>query len=245
MNFKLKGHELFVSKMKDQLNLVTSKNRTIVTSFLSPVEQEILKSMVGNKVNLTLEGGYENCERKVAILSNDDMLYTDVVCLHAQYDNRFKVLEHRDLLGCLMHLGIEREQLGDLIVDSQDVYIFTKEKMADFIIRECTNIGRCTLQFEREYAPCISHINRIPIQVNAASLRLDVVVSALGHCSRSKACEWIRQGFVKVNDVVLDEIVLICNNDFVSIRKIGRFQFKEVVSTTKKNRMILCFDQFK
>lgn len=245
MNFKLKGHEMFVSKMKDQINLVASKNRTVVTSFLSPVEQEILVSMAGNKVSVTLDGGYEHSERKVAVISNDDLLFTDVVCLHAQYDNRFKALEHRDLLGCLMHLGIEREMLGDLIVDVQDVYIFTKEKMADFIIQECTSIGRCTLHFERDYTPVITKNNRVSIQVNAASLRLDVVVAALGHCSRSKACEWIRQGFVKVNDVVLDEIVLLCNNDFVSIRKIGRFQFKEVVSTTRKNRMVLCFDQFK
>ena len=245
MNFKLKGHEMFVSKMKDQLSLVVLKNRTIMTSFLSPVEQEILKSMAGNKVIVRFEGGYKNSERKIAILSNEEVYYSDVVCLHACYDDRFKSLSHRDLLGALMHSGIERDQIGDLIVSKQDIYIFCKEKMAEYIMQSCTLIGRCVLNFEIEYDVHIEHSNREEILVNAASLRLDVVVSALGHCSRSMACEWIRQGFVKVNDVVLDEIVLICNNDFVSIRKVGRFQFKEVVSTTRKNRMILCFDQFK
>ena len=245
MNFKLKGHELFVSKMKDQLYLVSSKNRTIMTSFLSPVEQEIVKSMVGNTLDVRFDGGYAQSERKIAILSREQVDYSDVVCLHAVYDSRFKELSHRDLLGALMHLGIERDQLGDLIVDAEDVYIFCKESMADFIQSSCTLVGRCVLNFEVVYDVMIERSNREELVVNAASLRLDCVVAALGHCSRSMACEWIRQGFVKVNDVVLDEIVVLCNNDFVSIRKVGRFQFMQVASTTRKNRMILRFDQFK
>ena len=216
-----------------------------MTSFLSPVEQEILKTLAGNKVKIFFDGGYLLSERKVAVLSLQEEEYSDVVCLHAVYDDRFKKLSHRDLLGALMHLGIEREQLGDLIVDEQDIYVFVKDQMADFVIQECTSIGRSTLDFNREYDVCIQYENRVAIQVNAASLRLDVIVAALGHCSRSMACDWIRQGFVKVNDVVLDEIVLICNNDFVSIRKIGRFQFHGIVSVTRKNRYILSFDQFK
>ena len=231
--------------MRDQLLLVTMRNRTIMTSFLSPVEQEILCQMVGHKAALYLDGGYEQSERKVAVLSNEMVEYSDVVCLHSIYDNRFKELTHRDILGALMHLGIEREQLGDLIVEKKDIYIFVKEKMAEYIKSSCTQIGRCSLNFEEIDGVDLNHVNRVPIQVNAASLRLDVVVAALAHCSRSKASEYIRQGLVKVNDVILDEIVILCNNDFVSIRKIGRFQFKEVVSTTRKNRLILCFDQFK
>ena len=73
-----------------------------------------------------------------------------------------------------------------------------------------------------------------------SSLRLDSVVAQLSHCSRSEALKNIHAGFVKVNDVVLE----LCNNDFVSIRKTGRFQFKEVVSTTKKGRLVLNFDQY-
>ncbi len=49
---------------------------------------------------------------------------------------------------------------------------------------------------------------------------------------------------MKVNDVVLDENRQMCNNDFVSIRKIGRFRFLDVVSTTRKDRFVLRFEKY-
>lgn len=50
---------------------------------------------------------------------------------------------------------------------------------------------------------------------------------------------------MKVNDVVLEENKQLCNNDFVSIRRVGRFQFKEIISKTRKERLVLRFVKFK
>ena len=245
MNFRWKGHELFVSQMSDQIWLACEKNQTIVTFFLTVSEQEIVKSLAGNKISVKFDGGSEHSERKVAIFSWNEAACSDVVCLKSKYDSRFKTLKHPDVLGALMNLGIERNQLGDLIVEDDFVYIFTKESMADYIASSCLQIGKCKMDFHREYDVSFSHSNREPIQIQVASVRLDCIVAALAHCSRSKANDKIRQGFVKVNDIVLDESVNLCNNDFVSIRRVGRFQFLEVVSKTKKGRFNLRFDHFK
>ena len=90
----------------------------------------------------------------------------------------------------------------------------------------------------------ITKNNTKEIRIMCSSLRLDSIVAQLSHCSRSEALKKIHAGFVKVNDVVLEQNLQLCNNDFVSIRKTGRFQFKEVVSTTKKGRLVLNFDQY-
>ena len=227
------GHEVFISQMKDQIRIFQKQNRPIMTYFLSISEQNILQSMVPKNICLVFDGGYENAERKIACFIPEGYEgFSDCVCLHATYNSKFKTLTHSDLLGCLMHSGIERSVIGDLIVQKENLYIF------------CTQIGKCTVHFEECLDYIITENNKKEIHVMCSSLRLDSVVAQLSHCSRSEALKKIHAGFVKVNDVVLEQNLQLCNNDFVSIRKTGRFQFKEVVSTTKKGRLVLNFDQY-
>lgn len=239
------GHEVFISQMKDQIRIFQKQNRPIMTYFLSISEQSILQSMVPKNICLVFDGGYDQAQRKIACFIPEGYEgFSDCVCLHATYNSKFKTLTHSDLLGCLMHSGIERSVIGDLIVQKEDLYIFCKEKISKYIIDNCKQIGKCTVHFEECLDYIITENNKKEIHIMCSSLRLDSVVARLSHCSRSEALKKIHAGFVKVNDVVLEQNLQLCNNDFVSIRKTGRFQFKEVVSTTKKGRLVLNFDQY-
>lgn len=216
-----------------------------MTYFLSISEQSILQSMVPKNICLVFDGGYDQAQRKIACFIPEGYEgFSDCVCLHATYNSKFKTLTHSDLLGCLMHSGIERSVIGDLIVQKEDLYIFCKEKISKYIIDNCKQIGKCTVHFEECLDYIITENNKKEIHIMCSSLRLDSVVAQLSRCSRSEALKKIHAGFVKVNDVVLEQNLQLCNNDFVSIRKTGRFQFKEVVSTTKKGRLVLNFDQY-
>lgn len=216
-----------------------------MTYFLSISEQSILQSMVPKNICLVFDGGYDQAQRKIACFIPEGYEgFSDCVCLHATYNSKFKTLTHSDLLGCLMHSGIERSVIGDLIVQKEDLYIFCKEKISKYIIDNCKQIGKCTVHFEECLDYIITENNKKEIHIMCSSLRLDSVVAQLSHCSRSEVLKKIHAGFVKVNDVVLEQNLQLCNNDFVSIRKTGRFQFKEVVSTTKKGRLVLNFDQY-
>ena len=73
---------------------------------------------------------------------------------------------------------------------------------------------------------------------------MDAIVAQLAHCSRTKASKLIASGLVKLNDVVLEENVQLCDNDYVSIRRVGRFQFNGILAISKKNRLILGFLKF-
>lgn len=239
------GHEVFISQMKDQIRIFQKQNRPIMTYFLSISEQSILQSMVPKNICLVFDGVYDQAQRKIACFIPEGYEgFSDCVCLHATYNSKFKTLTHSDLLGCLMHSGIERSVIGDLIVQKEDLYIFCKEKISKYIIDNCKQIGKCTVHFEECLDYIITENNKKEIHIMCSSLRLDSVVAQLSHCSRSEALKKIHAGFVKVNDVVLEQNLQLCNNDFVSIRKTGRFQFKEVVSTTKKGRLVLNFDQY-
>lgn len=143
-----------------------------------------------------------------------------------------------------MHLGIEREMLGDLVVEDCRIVIFCKNQIADFIRMNCTLVGRVRVSFELVDFVDIQSAQTKEILIHAASTRLDCIVASLAHISRSEATSMIHHGLIKVNDNVLEENRQLCNNDFVSIRKCGRFQFKDVKSTTKKGRLILRFEQY-
>ena len=143
------GHEVFISQMKDQIRIFQKQNRLIMTYFLTISEQAILQNMVPKNICVVFDGGYENAERKIACFIPEGYEgFSDCVCLHATYNSKFKTLTHSDLLGCLMHSGIERSVIGDLIVQEDDLYIFCKEKISKYIIDNCTQIGKCTVHFE-------------------------------------------------------------------------------------------------
>lgn len=245
MKFDYHGHELFISHIQDQIRLSDLRHHTVMTSFLTPVEQEIVKTIVPKNVQMNLFGGYDGAQRKVAcFVPYEDNERFEISILVSKFDNRFKKISHKDILGALMHLGIERETLGDLIVDENRIVIFCKESIRDFIIMNLTSIGRVRVQFEEVDSIEIHTPTTKEILVHASSTRLDCVVASLAHISRSEATRMIHHGLIKVNDIVLEENRQLCNNDFVSIRKCGRFQYKDVQSTTKKGRYILRFEQF-
>ena len=73
--------------------------------------------MVPKNICLVFDGGYDQAQRKIACFIPEGYEgFSDCVCLHATYNSKFKTLTHSDLLGCLMHSGIERSVIGYLIV---------------------------------------------------------------------------------------------------------------------------------
>ncbi len=241
----IKGQEAFLSKIKDQLYSSKVRNKPFLTFFLTPVEVRILDQIIPKDMFVSYYGGYAQAQRQVAFVSPFEMTPAfDVDILSASYDSRYKVLTHRDLLGALMHLGIERNRIGDLIVDQDRIYIICKKNLSEFIQSNLFQIGRCHVSFSLDNDAQIHYLGYEIINVGVASLRVDAIVSALKHCSRSQSATMINQGLIKVNDVVLEQNCQLCNNDFVSIRGVGRFQFIEVSHTTKKDRLVLQVKKF-
>lgn len=102
------------------------------TEFLNLNEQDIFyRTMRKQKgVRYVLAGGYPMAERKVGMflpsyLEEGDESMLPVSCVHIlPLNEKFAdKLSHRDYLGALMNLGIERHKTGDIVTDGTRAWL--------------------------------------------------------------------------------------------------------------------------
>lgn len=212
------------------------RGRNATTSFLTPKEQLIIQKYI-KEYTITFDGGYERAERKQATLiiyPNQESSYT---MFQLKYKTKFHDISHRDVLGSVLSLGIERDQIGDIIVLDGIIQIIVTQKIAPFLQQNFTMIKRASFQ--------LKEINQIEekeetyeeIEHIVASYRLDVFVATLAHVSRNMADELIEKGYVQVNHQVVYSSNYQCQiGDLFSIRKFGRFIFDSEMLRSKKGK---------
>lgn len=149
-------------------------------------------------------------------------------------------LTHRDYLGAVMNLGIERCKLGDIMVDGSHALLFVREELADYVREHLARIRHTSVtvsvsqDFPENYEPKYEEIKG-----TVASVRLDTVLSLGFPLSRSKITAYIEGGKVFVNGkLVTSNGYRLKEGDIVSIRKMGRIVYDGVVSETKKGRYL-------
>ena len=95
------------------------------TKFLTPAEQYELAELARRRKwdNLYFFGGQPDCERKIGFflpfyMEKEDFQADEYICAIA-VQTRFAQPSHRDYLGSLMGLGIERSFVGDIRVQGE------------------------------------------------------------------------------------------------------------------------------
>ena len=151
-------------------------------------------------------GGWEEAERtvvtflpsymdRVTFLEGEMEVPQVVSCIEVRAVNaRFAdALSHRDCLGALMSLGIERDRIGDILTgDVQNAqgrsYIFALKENAELVCRELTRVKHTSVVC-REVAPSACDVRPAfeEIQGFVASERLDAVIAMVWHLSRGRA----------------------------------------------------------
>ncbi len=237
-----KGAQELATRLMDQIQMSQRQNRVIFTPFLSVGEGNVLTSLCGKEHPYKCNGGFVDAQRCCyALLPYEEIdVEFPIVLLKAKYRSRFENLTHRDVLGAFLNQGIEREKIGDILIQDDAVYIAVMESISTFLIGQITKIKHTTLSFV-PYNGIVQYEQAYELhQYNVSSLRMDAIVSGICHLSRSKAASLISSGLVKVNDLPLETSSALChNNSTVSIRGYGRFQFIEVKHMTKKNRFVI------
>ena len=241
-----RGNEAFVKRIYDLIELVERRKRTIITPFFSPDQSALIERIIGKQLYYVKDGGYEGAERvRFAICPYEEDTNVNIIALKATYSSSFAKIEHRDVLGALLNLGLEREKFGDILVKEDEVIIFVDQDIENYIVCNLVKIKRASVHFkpyegEVVYTPKIVYEHKI-----VSSLRLDVVVAALANLSRKNAQLYIKSGFVKVNHVVLEDCSSLCDNNYViSIRRHGRFHFLEVEKKTKKEHYVISVGKY-
>jgi RNA-binding protein YlmH len=164
----------------------------------------------------------------------------DVAVVKAEWKSDFCYLTHRDVLGALMGLGIERDTLGDILVASGTAKILATKTMAEFLLSNLTQIGAAAVHCELDELASIAPREERTKDITAtvASLRVDSVAAAGFGMSRSRAAADIEADKLKLNwQSVKNASVTVGEGDILSLRGRGRVEIVEVRGKTKKGRV--------
>ncbi|MBR6186691.1 MAG: hypothetical protein IKQ41_10575 [Clostridia bacterium] len=191
-----------------------------------------------------LFGGAEGCERQMLRFGDEASCGYEqsfpIACLRiAPRSAKFAdPLTHRDYLGALMALGIERELLGDIIVRESEAFLFCEERIAPYIQENF-------IQAKHTYLTC-APVSQIPegalfatrrISVQLSSQRADALIAHVFRLSRAEAQALFPAGKVFLSGRLCESPgVAPKPGDILSVRGYGRMKYVGVESLSKKGK---------
>ena len=151
--FEASGSGEEARRMLDLAEQVVKGRPYRVADFTSPAGLVIADAIKANypQIIVKTDGGYEGAERiRIAFVDSDFNGTVDmgIRALKVNWDPRFRLLTHRDVLGSLMGLGIDRSKFGDVIVQQGGAQIMVDESVADFVIQNFTKIAMVSVSVE-------------------------------------------------------------------------------------------------
>lgn len=246
--------ELLLQKRLAELSRI-AYTREIVTfsEFLNLNELNILHTTPKDMLlsQYKTYGGYGLSERQMAAFLPDalyyDYQYPIQIIEISPVNRKFaEELSHRDYLGAVMNLGIERCKLGDILIEDGKAILFAKEELAGYIMEHLTRIRHTTVRtsilpaFEDSYEPRYEELKG-----TVASVRLDTVLSLAYPLSRSKVTGLIEGARVFVNGkLVTSNGYRLKEGDILSVRKMGRIGYNGILSETKKGRYMVSIRKY-
>lgn len=221
------------------------------TDFLGIAEKSDLIMMENSisHVGYTLYGGYEDADRVVARFGKKDDLGYEVpfpiVCIHVKplLKKFADDLTHRDFLGALMNLGIERWAIGDIKVNEKEAFIFCIDNIAEFIKDSLTRVKHTSMQCEiiedaNEIARAFAKEEPIVKQIIVSSLRVDAIISKVYNLSRSDSLNLFRAQKIYINGRLCENNSRIADSeDVINARGYGKFKISGKPKDTRKGRI--------
>ena len=230
---------------RDLARTAYQRGIAVFSDFLNLNELNIFQSLRGEFSYLETEtfGGYELAERQIAVFRPEaPVFYADypVKCLKITPLNaKFaEELNHRDYLGAVLNLGIDRACLGDILMEEDAAYLFCLERMADFIRDNLTRIRHTSVYVEQVEAENFHYEPKYKeVSGTVASVRLDKLLALAFNASRSSLTGLIEGGKVFVNGkLVTSNGYEPKEGDLISVRGMGRFRFRGTGGQSKKGR---------
>ena len=216
----------------------------LYSGFLSLAEQDdLLCSKEAHGCSFRLLGGYENAERKILAAGNKEEAGPpeppiSVISVSPRSVKFAEELTHRDYLGAILALGIDRSVIGDILVRDKQAWFFCLSSVADMIASSLTEVRRTSVVSAvitgdvPELKP-----RYMPLRLNVASERIDGIVSALTGISRGQADRLFAAGKVFLNGrMTMDRSLRLKEGDILSVRGFGKAVYDGIEYETKKKR---------
>lgn len=232
--------DFLFSKIEDAIDISSMTGNAAYLDFVEPAirlktEREIARYP---QSDCEFFGGSEYSERTMMAIfpkgcaPQEEDYPIDIVRLEAK-----QPLQHRDVLGTLISLGIDRSRIGDINTLPQGAQVFVSRPLGDFLQQHITQIA--SVSVSAEVIPFNERVIIEPtftdVNVIIPSLRIDAVVHAVYKLSRSEASALVKAEKVRVNNnLVVKPGYQVKIGDTVSVRSKGKFIVGDISGMTKK-----------
>lgn len=242
---------LLLAKVLDQAIFSLKKHENTFTDFCDPKNIEmIIKTVQGiAELNFFVFGGSEGCERRMIGFCPDyrniDEIDFPIKAVKIISNTKFsKELSHRDFLGSVLGLGIDRSKVGDIFIFEDFTIVFVNEEIAAYISSNLERVGKAPVTTEVFDSRSIELPQGKTEEKTAtvSSLRADALVGAAFNISRGKAQTLIDGEKVFVNwSSLLNGSKQLKEGDMISVRGLGRAKVSSIGGRTKKDRIVVTF----
>ena len=137
-----------------------------------------------------------------------------------------------------MHLGVTREQVGDILFRGKTVYLYLLRKMKAYVMENLRTIRHTAVELREVSVAEAVESREVEEQVFLPSERLDALVSAVFHLSRAKAQEYFQRELVYRDGIPVKGSSGIKCGEKVSVRGLGKFRYMGIEKNTKKGRIV-------
>ncbi|MDO4270909.1 MAG: YlmH/Sll1252 family protein [Eubacteriales bacterium] len=243
---------LLLAGLLDKEQTCASRGYLTHTKFLDLNERALCAEAVrlaGASGHALFWGGYEDAERVVCLfypdyLEEEGAKASAPLALLRAHKSKGDELAHRDYLGALMGLQIDRSVVGDILVHDEGADILVLEDMADFILMNFGKAGRKHISLTREELACLktAETEQKEGAGSVASPRLDSVAALVFGLSRKDAQERIEKGLVFVNNAPCQKPERqVAEGDRLTVRGLGRARIESFGGVSRKGRQFLKF----
>lgn len=248
-------NDLCKRRIIDAANKAYAQNIYVYTDFLSiselSVYNEIKKEI--SFIDNCSYGGNPACERQIiqfgseAAFGYKEAFPITLIKISPLIEKFGEELSHRDYLGAVLNLGIERNLIGDIIIKGKTAYMYCVDRISDYIVSNLTKIKHTNIKCEitdialNNLSPELEDIETI-----SASLRIDAIAASLTRLSRSKVIELFRTEKIFVNGRLCENNSYnVHPKDIIVIRGLGKYIFEDNGKETKKGRIYVKLKHYK
>ncbi len=241
--------EYLIAHLNDLKESSLKKDYFEFSNFLSLQEQAYIKR---KETHLLVDGVLfpidDDKERKILCFnysyvsmeeSIDSLKPITLLKIYPKNEKFGETIGHRDVLGALLSLGIKREMIGDIYVDSKIAYVYVISSIIEEIKANLISIKRTQVKIEvLNSLDCPIKTEYIEKTISVSSNRIDSIISEVFLMSRELAKKHIEAGNVYSNehDSIKNDTSLI-QNEIISVRGYGRFWYLGEIGTSKKGKL--------
>ena len=216
------------------------------TGFLNLAEQDVFYRMLSEVkgTDYELYGGSEDCERQMLRFGSEESLgYTEdfpIVCLAVRplIEKFAENMTHRDYLGAIMNLGIDRSTVGDIFINEKTAYLFCTDKIAPYIKENLDKVRHTNVKCVE-----VDVLEELPVKepeeihFTVASERADGIIAKVYNLSRNQSLLLFRERKIYVNGRLNENnSYTMKSGDKVSVRGYGKFLYYGASHETKKGK---------